>query len=659
MKISGRRFSVILATLSLTAVMVSALAVYVVDDTSAQRDRWIGYFHGIGRARSNTSYDQVFATGIPSNDYNKENFIGFILGKLGNPVLNADNSNSAGISSQDKVGAAYIIQTMRGGNDYGAPTYSDVEDWKARIRNPSLLITWTIEPIGFENTGHMINYNNQHDVMRVTGDNTTWLRMNFVQGGVTKYVLKQRCANPIGALGGLDAAPADYSLTPQTTTSGSNRVVVESGANIPNIDYAVAKTGGAASSKPTNWQLARCKYGAGYAPASNYEQAAADNNSNAVATYNARGGSCTQITSGVGAVFSSSITALGTLSNETTGSDPIGSRICYMLAISPPNHTAAASVWRHGVPVCVVIAKLPKSQVLGGDLRTNGNANASRSARDVSGQSYTFGSWVEYGIFATGSVTGLASGSALAGPGQLNSDACQRASLSFALSQASCSATSTTIGNYESASLIPNIAASYPQTGSVISAASVSPDALLGSAGLYVGTRTGDLTVSASNLQPGKSIILKVSGTVVIEGDQINNPDNNGVRYTTAVQLPQLVIIANKIIINGAVRTVDAWLVANGTDGTIETCDTGSTTYQLSGAQRLTDAKCANDLTVNGPVMANHLWLRRTAGSTVGNTGQPAETFNLRADAYLWAKSQSSSAGRIQTVYTTELPPRL
>jgi len=316
---------------------------------------------------------------------------------------------------------------------------------------------------------------------------------------------------------------------------------------------------------------------------------------------------------------------------------------------------------------CVIVGRKPKVQVHGGDLSV-GKAFTGTSLRSVvntaisptPGSPNIFGSWVEYGIFATGTITGAASGSGLAGAsGQVASDICTRARLSFVGSRATCSTSRSDIGNYTPARLIPDVSTLFPQAGATISAASVVPNDLLAVAGTYVGTRTGNLTINASNLLPGKSVILKVSGTVTIAGNQINNPDNNGARYQSIAQLPQLVIVANRIIINGAVSNVDAWLVANGTNGIVETCDTGSATYVLSGAARLSDRECNVQLTVNGPIMAKQLWLRRTFGTLAGDIGTPAEIINLRPDAFLWARAQVDSQGRLQTVYTTELPPRL
>ena len=155
--------------------------------------------------------------------------------------------------------------------------------------------------------------------------------------------------------------------------------------------------------------------------------------------------------------------------------------------------------------------------------------------------------------------------------------------------------------------------------------------------------------------QVGKWIVINAPlANVVISGDirYANGP------FVDASRLPQLVIIANSITINDTVRTVDAWLVAPGrvqggavAGGVIQTCN--------HAASALNEGVCANPLTINGPVIANRLVLLRTAGAGAGvSAGDPAETFNFRPDAYIWALRQSQSSGRVTTVSTKELPPR-
>lgn len=202
------------------------------------------------------------------------------------------------------------------------------------------------------------------------------------------------------------------------------------------------------------------------------------------------------------------------------------------------------------------------------------------------------------------------------------------------------SSNSATTDHYFNAPSAADLAQIYVSLANVLKAPSI----------IYVGNYNGNLTLNASTLGPNKTVILKVTGTVTIAGNQYYNPNNNGAKFKDASQLPQLVIIANKIIINNAVTNVDAWLVAKGTDGTVQTCE-------YTGAQTINT--CNNRLTVNGPIMANHLRLLRTAGSGITSaSNEPAEVLNLRSDSYLWANARSVSSGRIQTVNTIELPPR-
>ena len=121
--------------------------------------------------------------------------------------------------------------------------------------------------------------------------------------------------------------------------------------------------------------------------------------------------------------------------------------------------------------------------------------------------------------------------------------------------------------------------------------------------------------------------------------------------------IPQVVIIARNIIISPDTTQVDAWLVTTGKDaqGSINTCGA----VMAGSPSSLNAGICNKQLTVNGPVVTNKLYLYRTAGSGTGKSaGDPAEVFNLRADAYIWASGYSPGTGRLPTVSTKELPPR-
>jgi hypothetical protein len=153
-----------------------------------------------------------------------------------------------------------------------------------------------------------------------------------------------------------------------------------------------------------------------------------------------------------------------------------------------------------------------------------------------------------------------------------------------------------------------------------------------------------NLTITGGDIPAGRSVVIIATGTVTIAGNiTYTNASLSSIR-----DIPQVVIIANNINIADGVKQIDAWLVASGT---INTC------YNFVGS--LTSNKCSTALAVNGPVITNKLILNRTAGGDSGaQSGDPAERFNLRPDAFLWAQLQASGNDKAQTVYSTELPPR-
>lgn len=255
-----------------------------------------------------------------------------------------------------------------------------------------------------------------------------------------------------------------------------------------------------------------------------------------------------------------------------------------------------------------------------------------------------FGSWVEYAILPTGTVTGTGSASAFAG-GVPTLSYCGRTSLTFANTTTTNPCTnSSTLGSYKTGKTIPDIAGYFPTSSSTTTlAASRSLTNLV--SGTYKAPNNFEIT--GGSIPAGRSIVINAPNSTVTISSNITYTTGD---ISSPSLAPQVVIIAKDINITGGVSTVDAWLV---TKGTLNTCsDVAAMTSLQSGV-------CQTVLTVNGPVQAGKLELWRTGGAGNGaDAGNPAEIFNFRPDTYLWGLSQTTKSGRLESVYEQELPPR-
>jgi hypothetical protein len=262
-----------------------------------------------------------------------------------------------------------------------------------------------------------------------------------------------------------------------------------------------------------------------------------------------------------------------------------------------------------------------------------------------------YGSWGEYGIMATGLIKGIGSGSAFAGRGLAHATTCSYSFLILAnATTGDCKTTpAANYGGFKTGQTIPDVAASFPVSSA---AATLSGNSLDVSAlnGTY--KTAGNITLTGGTLPAGRTIVINTYNPATKKYADITIAGN--ITYTTsaltsASQIPQLVLIAGNINIQDNVTQVDGWLSA---EGTLNTCSNVNRTS-------ITINNCNKLLTINGPVMAKDVQLWRTAGSQDGDdSGAPAEVFNLRPDAYLWGLSRSAQSGRLETVYTHELPPR-
>lgn len=449
------------------------------------------------------------------------------------------------------------------------------------------------------------------------------------------------------------AVPFSYNLVPDIANI-SDGSIAESGSGAVPVTARVTNTGDTKSHPNIQWEMYQVKYAPG---------AAVNNKAGGVSAatpcaYFTGNIQCISTTPGSG-VEAGGYDYHATATYNANGNiadEPAGTKICFGMSIK--RNSGTSTDWRHSQLYCMVVAKKPKVQVLGGDLivgRGSGVvSNIVTSTSRLASTGLNYGSWAEYGILPSGTVLGMASGARYVG-GSPTIALCGLSVLTFTNSNAG-SCNDTNVGRYSNSSLGPNIASRFPVSSSTQSINTASMN-ITGNAmqGVYKTSLTSLSLASSADIPAGKWVVINAPNTTVtISGN---------IRYTTSAipkvgSIPQVVIIAKNIIIADAVTNVDAWLIAAGTgiDGRINTCGAGG----VAETTVVTTLNCNQMLTVNGPVVANHLIMRRTAGAGVAAQARdPAEVFNLRPDAYFWASVYStSSASRVPTASTKELPPR-
>lgn len=378
--------------------------------------------------------------------------------------------------------------------------------------------------------------------------------------------------------------------------------------------------------------------------------------------------------------------------------------------------------WRVSMS-CRTIAKKPTFQAWGSNVFSDDDITTSITNKyeeavigSTNPPNRTFGSWAEYLVTSNGDIYGFGSGSAfgyqgknLQLPGGMSpvpSSQCKYSNMS--ISNEKCDDGSTKyVGHAKigiSNSVLSRLFARYvpggkldKNTGSSINVAdardlattsgSVNKDTTVE----YLATEGNasiDHTITRST--GSKGLIIYVPGTLTIKknicygsgtcsSNQNSNlvlKDRNSQNFSNIKSLPQVIIIANNINIDHNVTQIDAWLIAlagqgTGRGGEIDTC--------VNFGSEFTSETCGRQLIVNGPVVANKIYLNRTAGAytrwkteyygqnnndsasnNLSNDGglTSAEIFNFRPDVLLWSYYQSQNYSQATVTYSRELSPR-
>ncbi|MBQ3348019.1 hypothetical protein IJG90_00640 [Candidatus Saccharibacteria bacterium] len=366
-----------------------------------------------------------------------------------------------------------------------------------------------------------------------------------------------------------------------------------------------------------------------------------------------------------------------------------GDYMCFVLSVYPASsgtdkmmQSSGDDRWFISAPKCVRIAKKPSVQVWGGNVYSNGDMSSYVSQKHnlyqisrynpTSSGVNSFGSWVEEGILANGTITGVASGAAMGRNGTssvygtTSYDFCTNqialTIANYSTRRVQCGNNSTNGGN-ANIYLLTNLRTALvdyllPSNLTDIGTSSVYLSSDTGyeienSTGRnmrYV-YRNGGFSISGGYVNANELKVVKINGNVSINGSIKYSEDTV---LSSIWQAPKAVIYASgNIYISCNVSQVDAILIAGGT---VYTCDTYSGSDGSSGA-----GYRSNQLKINGVVIANKVELGRTYGAAVGDkSGEPAEIFNYDTSGLLWEYSMSSAgeSGTMTTVYVHELAPR-
>lgn len=360
--------------------------------------------------------------------------------------------------------------------------------------------------------------------------------------------------------------------------------------------------------------------------------------------------------------------------------------------------------WHMSSASCFTVAKRPSMAILNADAYAPGGILGITNERKYKGtdSKMIFGSWDEYGLVAgiqsnssEGEIIGVASGASLYGGVKPYSDVVNKVCFFSGLTFTNDKCDKENLGKLP----VDSTTASYPgriadqmiarYTSRNDPDAKLSGGSTINSIGKCVsdgnggfvpegngnykclsnGARyvhvTGDAEFTANFcLKSGSggysnTMVYDADGTMYINGDIIyGQVDEVTTRraggcyestYSSMAEVPQVIVIAKKIVIRENVTHLDAWLIADE----ISTCDNAN-----PGA-----GNCNKTLTVNGPVITKKLNLLRTAGGDgvvngFSTNGKPAEVFYLGPETYLWSYSQATRFSQATTTYQRELAPR-
>ena len=223
-----RKFVLLAGKLTILAIILTAVAVIPTAQAAPTYDYGFFYGHYLSPTCSSAgcNYGQVLNCGLLSNYSYCNTSTGIPVSALASGVTTKSgfiNFISARIAAggRDRIGAYFIIQTMRGlgGTRNSFPSTADIQDWKDRINNPAVSIAYTGNLHFSYNSGYQKLYGD--DAYFPEAGYGSALEFKDSRGNVL-YQLKANCGNPIGGLGLPVPPPTKWKLSGSTNSvSGS------------------------------------------------------------------------------------------------------------------------------------------------------------------------------------------------------------------------------------------------------------------------------------------------------------------------------------------------------------------------------------------------------------------------------------------------------
>ena len=192
----------------------------------------------------------------------------------------------------------------------------------------------------------------------------------------------------------------------------------------------------------------------------------------------------------------------------------------------------------------------------------------------------------------------------------------------------------------------------------------------------------GDQYGTRTHVVRAKKIIVNRDIRYGTNSYENTNDGHSKTIFQSLAEMPQVLLIADEIVIGESVRNLDAWLIADK----INTCGISFDNKPLS-TEEINSKVCNKQLHINGPVFTKNLYLNRTFGAGgdsqiardtggdqywvtlsengTGNFGtdknviaQPAEVFTISPEVYMWAYAEGTRFSQATTTYQRELPTR-